>query len=180
MKRSKQFIGRRLPSSYKVSVDSDLMETKKILVLGDSDSGKRTILKHICSNLIETEAASYGKTATSNKKLQIFSPSSAERFMFMKDILSKNMDGAIIVIDNTQGITPNCEEMIDFVEERGVPHIIFANKQDLSDTPLYSKYPDVFIIPTQATSGKGISEGLKILLELMDPEYVSKIKAVSC
>lgn len=159
---------------------SDTMETKKILVLGDSDSGKRTALKHVCNTLIETEAASYGKTTINTKKLQIFSPSSAERFNFMKEILSKNMDGAIIVIDNTQGITPNCEEMIDFVKERGVPYIIFANKQDLSDIPLYTQYPDVIIIPTQAISGKGISEGLNILLELMEPEYISKITAVSC
>lgn len=159
---------------------SDTMETKKILVLGDSDSGKRTALKHVCNNLIETEAASYGKTRINSKKLQIFSPSSAERFKFMKEILSKNMDGAIIVIDNTQGITPNCEEMIDFVDERGVPYIIFANKQDLSNIPLYTQYPDVIIIPTQATSGKGISEGLNTLLKLMEHGHISKIKAISC
>jgi uncharacterized protein len=159
---------------------SDTMETKKILVLGDSDSGKRTALKQVCNNLIETEAASYGKITINSKKLQIFSPSSAERFKFMKEILSKNMDGAIIVIDNTQGITPNCEEMIDFVEERGVPYIIFANKQDLSDIPLYTQYPDAIIIATQATSGKGISEGLNMLLELMEHGHISKIKAVSC
>jgi uncharacterized protein len=46
------------------------METKKILVLGESDSGKRTALKHFCNNLIETEAESYGKTILNNKKLQ--------------------------------------------------------------------------------------------------------------
>lgn len=159
---------------------SDSMETKKILVLGDSDSGKRTALKHVCNTLIETEAASYGKTTINSKKLQIFSPSSAERFKFMKDILSKNMDGAIIVIDNTQGVTPNCEEMIDFVEEKGAPYIIFANKQDLSNIPLYTQYPDAIIIPTQATSGKGISEGLNMLLELMEHGHISKITAVSC
>lgn len=156
------------------------METKKILVLGDSDSGKRTTLKHVCSNLIETEAASYGKTTINNKKLQIFSPSSVERFKFMKDILSKNMDGTIIVIDNTQGVTINCEEMIDFVEEKGVPYVIFANKQDLNNIPLYTQYPDVIIVPTEAISGKGISKGLNMLLELMEPKYTNKIKAVSC
>ncbi len=70
--------------------------------------------------------------------------------------------------------------MIDFVEEKGVPYVIFANKQDLSDIPLYIQYPNVLIVPTEAISGKGISEGLDVLLELMEPEYVSKIKAVSC
>lgn len=155
------------------------MEIKKILVLGNSDSGKRTALKHVCNNLIETESASYGKTTLNNKKLQIFSPSSAERFHFMKDILSKNMDGAIIVIDNTQGITPNCEEMIDFVEEKGVPYLIFANKQDLNNNPLYTDYPTVYIHPTEALSGKGILEGLNKLLELMETKYANKIQAIT-
>lgn len=158
----------------------DVMETKKILVLGESDSGKRTALKHVCSNLVETEAASYGKTIINNKKLQIFSPSSAERFKFMKDILSKNMDGAIIIIDNTQGFTPSCEEMMSFVEEKSVPYIIFANKQDLSNTPICTQYPDIVVIPTEAISGRGISEGMNTLLELMESEHTIKIRAISC
>lgn len=156
------------------------METKKILVIGESDSGKRTALKHVCNSLVETEAASYGKTIINHEKLQIFSPSSAERFKFMKDILSKNMDGAIIVIDNTQGITPNCQEMMNFVEEKGVPYVIFANKQDLNNNTLNNQYLDVVIIPTEAISGKGISEGMNTLLELMKPKNTRKIKAISC
>jgi len=156
----------------------DVMETKKILVLGDSDAGKRTALKYICNNLVETEAASYGKTTLNHKKLQIFSPSSAERFRFMKDILSKNMDGAIIIIDNTQGVTSSCEEMIDFVEEKGVPYLIFANKQDLNNSPLYTNYPDICILPTEAISGKGVVEGLNMLLQLVESEPV-KIPTIS-
>lgn len=170
---------RKKDSVFLLNIVGDQMETKKILVLGNSDSGKKTALKHICNNLVETEAASYGKTIRNNKKLQIFSPSSAERFQFMKDILSKNMDGTIIVIDNTQGITPNCEEMIDFVEEKDVPYIIFANKQDLNNGPLYSHYPCVHIIPTEAISGKGVIEGLNILLGLMENKHANEIHAIS-
>lgn len=156
------------------------METKKILVLGDSGSGKKTALKHICNNLVKTESASYGKTILNNKKLQIFSPSGAERFKFMKDILSKNMDGAIIFIDNTKGITTNCAEMIDFVEEKSVPYVIFANKQDLNDSPLNIGV-NVPTLPTEAISGKGISQGLDSLLELMETNYIErKIQVINC
>jgi uncharacterized protein len=156
------------------------METKKILVLGDSGSGKKTALKHICNNLVKTESASYGKTTLNNKKLQIFSPSGAERFNFMKDILSKNMDGAIIFIDNTKGITANCEEMIVFVEEKGVPYVIFANKQDLSNKPLKTNRK-VPVLPTEAIYGKGISHGLNILSELMETNHVERrIEVISC
>jgi len=162
-------------------VDGDVMETKKILVLGDAGSGKKTALEHICKNLVKTEAASYGKTIVNNKKLQIFSPSGAERFKFMKDILAKNMDGAIIFIDNTQGITTNCLEMINFVEEKKVPYVIFANKQDLNDTPLPIDYSKVPIFHTEAISGRGILNGLKTLVELMKHNHGKrKTQVVTC
>jgi hypothetical protein len=155
------------------------METKKILVLGDADSGKKTALEYICTDLVKTEAASYGKTKMNNKKLQIFSPSGAEQFKFMKDILSKNMDGAIIFIDNTYGITPNCLEMIGFVEGKNAPYVIFTNKQDLNNSPLTAHGLDVPIIPIEAISGKGISKGLKTLLKLMESNYDGKIEALT-
>jgi len=142
------------------------METKKVLVLGDSGTGKKTALEHICNDLIETESASYGKTTLNQKKLQIFSPSGRRRFTFMKEVLSKNMDGAIIFIDNTQGITPSSSKLIDFVEKKEVPYVIFANKQDLSNEPLDDSI-EVPILPTQATSGEGVSDGLNTLLELI-------------
>ncbi|HML05754.1 MAG TPA: ADP-ribosylation factor-like protein [Methanobacterium sp.] len=149
------------------------METKKILVLGDSESGKKTALEHICDNLIKTEAVSYGKALMNSKKISIFSPSGAQRFRFMKDILSKNMDGAIIFIDNTQGMTSSCVEMIDFVKEKAVPCVIFANKQDLNDNPLNTNPADIPVVPTQAISGKGVTTGLNTLLELMEHDYGS-------
>ena len=162
-------------------VDGDVMEIKKILVLGDAGSGKKTALEHICKNLVKTEAASYGKTIVNNKKLQIFSPSGAERFKFMKDILAKNMDGAIIFIDNTQGITANCVEMITFVEEKKVPYVIFANKQDLNNSPLPDHYSQVPIFPTESISGRGLSNGINTLVEMMDHGHGNmKIQVITC
>lgn len=146
------------------------METKKILVLGDSESGKKTALEYICNDLVKTEAASYGKTSMKSKKLSIFSPSGAHRFRFMKEILSKNVDGAIIFIDNTRGVTPSSEEMIEFVKEKAVPCVIFANKQDLNNNPLHTN-SDIPVVPTQAISGEGVTIGLNTLLELIEHNY---------
>lgn len=157
------------------------METKKILVLGNEGSGKKTALKHVCNNLVKTDFASYGKTIINNEKLQIFSQSGAGKFEFMKDILSKNMDGAIIFIDNTQGITKNCTKMIDFVEEKNVPYVIFANKQDLNNKPLKNHHSNIPILPTEAISGKGILHGLKTLLEIMESKKEErKIEVIYC
>ncbi|BDZ70577.1 GTP-binding protein [Methanobacterium petrolearium] len=156
------------------------MEIKKILMLGNSGAGKKTALKHMCNNLKKTASASYGKTIINNKKLQIFSPSRADRFEFMGDVLSKNMDGAIIFIDNTHGITNTCTEMINFVEEKNVPYVIFANKQDLTNEPL-KNHPNVPILPTEAISGKGLLHGLNTLLEIMESyNKKRKIEVIYC
>ncbi len=70
--------------------------------------------------------------------------------------------------------------MIESVKEKSVPCVIFANKQDLSDTPPHP-YSDVPTVPTEAVSGKGISNGLYTLLEMMDTTYGEKrIQVVSC
>lgn len=158
-----------------------IMEIKKILVLGNSGSGKKTALKHVCNNLVKTDSASYGKTIINNEKLQIFSPSGAGKFEFMKDILSKNMDGAIIFIDNTQGITTTCTKMINFVEEKNVPYVIFANKQDINNKPLKNHHSNIPILPTEAISGKGILHGLNTLLEIMEStKEERKIEVIYC
>lgn len=156
------------------------MEIKKILMLGNSGAGKKTALKHVCKNLKKTDSASYGKTIINNKKLQIFNPTGADKFKFMRNVLSKNMDGAIIFIDNTQGITNTCIRMINFVEEKNVPYVIFANKQDLNNEPL-KNHPNVPILPTEAISGKGLLHGLNTLLEIMESyKEKRKIEVIYC
>lgn len=153
------------------------MDTKKILVIGDSESGKRTALQHICKHLVITESASYGKTEVNNQKIQIFILSGSQRFGFIKDILSKKMDGAIVFIDNTRGMTPKSIEMINFVEEEKIPYVIFSNKQDLNNSDLETEAIDIPIIPTVAITGEGVDHGFEELLKIMDPS-IKEIEAL--
>lgn len=157
------------------------METKKILVLGNSGSGKKTALKHLCHSILENDSAICGKITIYNKKLVMFSPTGAEQFKRSKDILSSKIDGAIVFIDNTLGITTTCKEMMEFVEEKNIPYVIFTNKQDLNNKTLNIHHSKVPIFPTEAISGKGILHGLNTLLEIMDPEYEKrKIEVINC
>ncbi|MBI5681532.1 MAG: 50S ribosome-binding GTPase [Methanobacterium sp.] len=146
----------------------EIKEVKKIVILGTSNSGKTTALKHICSDMIKTTALDYGKTVINNKKTHFFSSPGNKRFKFMQDILCKNINGAIIFIDNTKDITKNDMEIIKFVEEKRVPFVIFANKQDISNKCLNIEFIKAPIIPTIAINGMGINHGLKILLDLID------------
>jgi hypothetical protein len=144
------------------------VETKKILVLGDESSGKKTALEHICSDLVITESASFGKTIMNNMKLHIFSPSGADRFKFMQEIMSVNIDGVIIFIDNTHGITPTSTRIINFVKEKNVPFVVFVNKQDLINESLLDISSKFTVISTSALSDECVNPGLNQLLEIMD------------
>lgn len=147
------------------------MDVKKIVILGASGSGKTTTLKHICSNMITTTALDYGKTVINGKKVHFFCSSGHERFKFMQEVLCKNINGAILIIDNNKGFTENDEEMIDFIKEKKVAYVIFANKQDLDDKIQINKKINKMkspLIPTVATTGQGINNGLNILLALID------------
>jgi signal recognition particle receptor subunit beta len=153
-----------------------LMETKKVIITGASNSGKTTALEHICNSKIKTESMDYGKTIIGNEKIHFFIPSGKERFNFMYDVLSQNIDGAIIFVDNTKGITGIDRKIIDFIKEKRVPYVIFTNKQDLCSKTLNIKF-NVPTIPTIATKGHGIEEGLKKLLKLMNNKNNIEIKA---
>ena len=153
------------------------MEAKKIIVLGDSDSGKTTALEHICKNITKTTALDYGKALINDKKAHFFCSPGNKRFAFMQDIISKNLDGAIIFIDNTIGITKNNMELIRFIEEKRVPYVIFANKQDINNKPLDIEV-NAPIIPTNSITGQGIKNGLERLFKLMNNERM-KFKQIA-
>ena len=153
------------------------METKKIIILGDTDSGKTTALDYICENLTKTTALDYGKALINDKKVYFFCSPGNKRFTFMQDIISKNLDGAIIFIDNTIGITKNNMELIRFIEEKRVPYVIFANKQDINDKPLDIAV-NAPIISTNAITGHGIKNGLERLFKLMNNERM-KFKQIA-
>lgn len=145
------------------------MEVKKIIVLGDSGSGKTTALENICENLTETTALDYGKALINGEKTYFFCSAGNKRFSFMQDIISKNLDGAIIFIDNTIGITKNSMRLIRFIEEKHVPYVIFANKHDINKEPLNMDV-NAPIISTNAITGQGIESGLDRLFNLMNNE----------
>lgn len=148
------------------------MELKKIIILGSSGSGKTTVLEYICTNTIKTAAMDYGNTILNGIKAHFFVPSGKERFSFMQEVLSKNVDGAIILIDSTKGITENDLKILNFIKEKEVHGVIFRNKQDKTSKNLNIEFYDFPVIPTIATTGQGIKKGLKMLFELMNEKNV--------
>jgi len=151
----------------------------KIVILGSADSGKTTTIENILKRKNEkvtkiehngtTIALDYGNTVLDGERIHIFSTPGHERFKFMREILSNGLNGAIVVIDSSVGVTATDADILDKLNSRNVPYVIFANKQDISPGILESKHikSSVKVIPTVALSGEGVHDGLEELLKIM-------------
>ena len=147
----------------------------KIVVLGSYNSGKTSTLENICQKKANIEyngttiALDYGNTIIEGEKIHIFGSPGQERFEFMREILSQGLDGAIVVIDSSKGISNVDETILTKLNIKDVPYVLFANKQDIKPNIIEHHIikPETPIIPTIATSGKGIGEGLLTLLHMI-------------
>ena len=147
----------------------------KIVVLGSYNSGKTTTLENLCQKKAKIEyngttiALDYGNTIIEGEKVHIFGSPGQERFEFMREILSKGIDGAIVVIDSSKGISNVDETILNKLNNKDVTYVLFANKQDISSCKIEHRTikPETPIIPTVATSGQGVGEGLLTLLQMI-------------
>lgn len=147
----------------------------KIVILGSADSGKTTTISKILKKvtMIErkgtTVALDYGNTIINGEKVHIFATPGQERFQFMREVLSNGLDGAILVLDNSRGITDMDMDIMNNLNSNQVPYVIFCNKQDVKKGKIDSSYikNNVPVVPTTARTGEGINEGLTTLLKLM-------------
>ncbi len=148
----------------------------KIVILGSADSGKTTTISRILKKVTMVEekgttvALDYGNTIINGEKVHIFATPGQERFQFMREVLSNGLDGAILVMDNSRGITDTDLDIMNNLNSNQVPYVIFCNKQDIKRGRIESPYikDSIPIIPTTARTGDGIREGLETLLKLME------------
>ncbi|MEG3224091.1 MAG: hypothetical protein BME94_00850 [Methanobacteriales archaeon Met13] len=145
----------------------------KIVILGSYNSGKTTTLENLCEKKTKIEyngttiALDYGNTLVNDEKIHLFASPGQERFRFMREILSKGLDGAIVVVDNSRGVTALDMEIMETLTGGKVPYVVFANKQDLNPEQLKLDRLDPLIIPTIAQDGQGVTEGLKTLVGMV-------------
>ncbi len=152
----------------------------KIVILGSADSGKTTTIENILKSKKEkvtkierkgtTVAFDYGNAMVNGEKLHIFATPGQERFQFMREVLSNGLDGAILVLDNSKGITVTDINILKKLNSTDVPYVIFCNKQDIASGKIESQHfkENIPVIPTCARTGEGIKEGLETLLGLME------------
>lgn len=151
---------------------------RNILIIGPPDSGKETVIQNLESQInrgdLRIKAYTYGRVTINNTKNYLFSSIKGE-FRSLEEILykwenKKDTDGIIILLDSSRGVEEIDIEIIELITKTNIPHVIFSNKQDLNHKGLKNDFTDAIVIPTIATEGIGVKDGLKILLKQIEQE----------
>jgi small GTP-binding protein len=136
----------------------------KIVVFGSYNAGKSTFVQSIDpkSRHIEAETATgsttvafdFGRVMVGDTKVYLFGTPGQEHFEFVRRILARGMDGAVIVVDSTVEIDDMTYYLCEWLSEQAVPFVIMINK---CDSP--GSRPDLF----QSIIGDGFAHCISAL-----------------
>jgi small GTP-binding protein len=151
--------------------------TLKIVVTGTFNAGKSQFVKTLSEiEVISTErkittedkqiksettvAMDFGRFTMADQTLHLFGTPGQPRFQFMWEILAKEMDGFIILVDGTLPESfGEANRLIDlFTRISPAPFVVAVNKQDLAGTMRLGQVrealnlpPDILVLACVAT-----------------------------
>ncbi len=113
----------------------------KIVVFGAFNAGKSTFVRALDSEARHIEARTEGGTTTvafdfgrcemHGHKVYVFGTPGQERFEFVREILSRGMDGAVIMVDAAAGVDATTMQVYSWLKEKRTPIAVMLNKCDL-------------------------------------------------
>lgn len=143
----------------------------KVIITGHFSAGKTQFIKTLTNSMVSTEvpitdknemaeknlttvALDYGTIEIDGQKVHLFGTPGQERFDFMLDILSKDFDAVIILLDSTnrKGIE-DTKKFIDYFIQHKKPIIIACNKQDLENKYEIPEIANILNIPEKYLKG---------------------------
>jgi uncharacterized protein len=166
----------------------------KIVVTGPFNSGKTEFVKNGSDiPMVETEknittedrgikasttvAMDFGRMEIDGDTVHLFGTPGQTRFNFMWEILAKEMNGFIVLVDSTD--TPSFPDAAELIEQFSsfvdVPHIVVSNKMDLdgaagvdevrSGTRAASDVPVLEAIATNKASVRNVVKQMLALIK---------------
>lgn len=112
----------------------------KIVIFGAFGAGKSTLIttldpesKHIeanCAGGTTTVALDFGRILNNGCHIHIYGTPGQERFEFAREIITKGMDGAILLVDVTSPLDEFTRHLSDTLHNAKVPFVVFLNKCD--------------------------------------------------
>ena len=180
------------------TIEQDYDEKIKLMVLGDSNVGKSSILTKYCKNQFLSKYITtigidfqikYLNINNKRIKVQIWDTAGQERYRVVTKNYFNTSNGFIIIYDITDRSSfNNINNWMDQIESfigKEVKCILFGNKNDLDNKrdvqieegeELAKKYNCPFF-ETSAKEGNNIEEGFKeIVMEIIKDNKNSKVK----
>ena len=172
----------------------------KIVVTGPYAAGKSTLVRSLCKDSLSidsqgtTVVMDYGMRRYQEMDIALFGTPGQQRFNFMIEIISKDADGIILVIDSAYPETWPYAMIIlkEVIKAGNIPCVVCANKQDLpnaqpSQVVMGTLGTENPVIETVALTGKNVEVALETLMKIIEetgkkpspitpPGFVSKIK----
>ena len=165
----------------------------KVIVTGPFNSGKTAFVSTISDIAVVTTekkittedrgiknettvAMDYGRVEIDGKVLHLSGTPGQTRFNFMWDILAREMNAFVVLVDSTDRPSfPDAAELISqFSSFHAVPYLVAANKSDLPGASLdevrrgTNAGPDVTVMPLVATQRSSVRQVLLQVIELIE------------
>lgn len=170
----------------------------KIIVTGPFNSGKTAFVSTISDIAVVTTekkittedrgiknettvAMDYGRVEIDGRILHLSGTPGQTRFNFMWEILAKEMNAFIVLVDSTDRPSfPDAAELISlFSSFHSVPYLVAANKSDLPNGASLDEVrrgtnagPDVTVMPCTATQKVSVRRVLLQVIELIEAAAV--------
>ncbi len=151
----------------------------KIVIFGAYNAGKSSFIRaidpdshHIEANngdIPTTVGLDFGRIVINNRKIFLFGTPGQERFEFVRDIISRGMDGAIVVADTTRDMDGLTEQICNALSVSGYPYAVFLNKCDHQDSRpdrYHAVTGTVFSPEISAITGCNTADALREYLEI--------------
>ena len=161
------------------------MKTVKMVITGTVDAGKSQFIRTISEiEVVSTErrttdearflkeettvAMDFGRLTLGRSVMHLFGTPGQPRFEFMWEILAKEMQGFVILVDSTDKKSfAQAKRLIAFFSEKhDVPFVVAANKQDLRGA----------VRPAQVRKSLGLNVNVPVLSCVsVDPDSVRSV-----
>src|SRR5260370_27232451 len=167
----------------------------KVIVTGPFNSGKTAFVSTISDIAVVTTekkittedrgiknettvAMDYGRVEIDGRVLHLSGTPRQTRFNFMWDILAKEMNAFVVLVDSADRPSfPDAAELIgQFSSFHDVPYLVVAHKSDLPGSASLEDVrrgtnagPDITVMPCVATNRSSVRQVLLHVIELIEP-----------
>jgi len=127
-----------------------------------------------CTGGTTTVALDYGRLQVNGHSVYLFGTPGQERFEFAREIISKGMDGAILLVDATSMLDDFTKHLYDSLSATGIPFVIFLNKCDCigaQTASIKKEFGEELIVKVSALDRQQSLEALSAFALMLSPHH---------